>query len=175
MDTKFGFGKPVDLGFDESSAMAWRVDTSRNFDSGEEKIAYFQSIVAGVGEVAGVEGVVIGLEQRGLSAAQRSRHALHVLERPVGAESEVRDPTEMKLSPELELQPAPYLSKEKITERMAVSTDEAWDVEGTEKGLEPDPNRKPEIIWKELVDQRLDMTEVNKTWLDDYKKKYNIK
>ena len=44
-----------------------------------------------------------------------------------------------------------------------------------EKGLQPDPNRKPEIIWKELVDQRIDMTEVNKTWLDDYKKKYNIK
>jgi hypothetical protein len=60
-------------------------------------------------------------------------------------------------------------------ERMAVSTDEAWDVEGTKKGLEPDPNRKPEIVWKELVDQRLDMTEVNKEWLDDYKTKYDIK
>jgi ribonuclease Z len=66
------------------------------------------------------------------------------------------------------------LTRKGVEERMAVSTDEAWDVEGTEKGLEADPNRKPEIIWKELVDQRLDMTEVNKSWLDDYKKKHNI-
>jgi len=47
----------VDLGFDESSAMAWRVDTSRNFETGEEKIAYFQRIVSSVGEVPGVEQV----------------------------------------------------------------------------------------------------------------------
>jgi ribonuclease Z len=67
------------------------------------------------------------------------------------------------------------LTKKGITERMAVSTDDAWDVEGTKKGLEPDPNRKPETIWKELVDQRLDMTQVNKTWLDDFEKKYNVK
>ena len=66
------------------------------------------------------------------------------------------------------------LTRDGVTERMAVSTDEAWDVEGTEKGLEPDPTRKPEIVWPELIDQRLDMTEVNKTWLDDYKKKYNV-
>ena len=67
------------------------------------------------------------------------------------------------------------LTKKGVEERMAVSTDEAWDVEGTGKGLEPDPTRKPEIVWKELADQRLDMTEVNKTWLDDYKKKYKLK
>jgi hypothetical protein len=67
------------------------------------------------------------------------------------------------------------LTKKGITERMAVSTDDAWDVEGTKKGLEPDPNRKSETIWKELVDQRLDMSEVNKTWLDDFEKKYNVK
>jgi hypothetical protein len=58
---------------------------------------------------------------------------------------------------------------------MAVSADDAWDVPGTEKGLEPDKSRKPEIVWQELVDQRLDMTEVNKSWLEDYKKKYNLK
>ena len=67
------------------------------------------------------------------------------------------------------------LTKKGVEERMAVSTDDAWDVEGTAKGLEPDKSRKPEIIWKELVDQRIDMSEVNKTWLDDYKKKYNVK
>ena len=47
----------VDLGFEEQGAMAWRVDTSRQFETGEEKIAYFQSIVRSVGEVAGVESV----------------------------------------------------------------------------------------------------------------------
>jgi hypothetical protein len=36
-------------------------------------------------------------------------------------------------------------------------------------------SRKPEIIWQELVDQRLDMTEVNESWLGPYKKKYNLK
>ena len=46
---------------------------------------------------------------------------------------------------------------------------------GTEKGLEPDKSRKPEIVWKELVDQRLDMSEANKRWLDEYKKKSNLK
>ena len=66
-------------------------------------------------------------------------------------------------------------TREGVTERMAVSTDEAWDVPGAEKGLEPDRTRKPEIVWKELVNQRLDMSEVNKRWLDEYKKKYNLK
>ncbi len=47
----------VDLGFDDSSALALRVDTSRQFETGEEKIAYFQSIVSAVGEVAGIETV----------------------------------------------------------------------------------------------------------------------
>ncbi len=47
----------VDLGFDETGAMAWRVDTSRPFDTGEERIAYFQRIVDSVGEVTGVESV----------------------------------------------------------------------------------------------------------------------
>ena len=45
---------------------------------------------------------------------------------------------------------------------------------GTEKGLEPDPTRKPEIVWPELIDQRLDMTEVNKGWLDEYKKEWGL-
>jgi ribonuclease Z len=67
------------------------------------------------------------------------------------------------------------LTKKGIEERMAVSTDEAWDVPGTEKGLEPDKTRKPEIIWKELVDQRLDVSDANESWLKDYKKKYNLK
>jgi len=66
------------------------------------------------------------------------------------------------------------LTREGVTERMAVSSDEAWDVPGTEEGLEADPTRKPEIVWPELIDQRLDMTAVNKTWLDEYKKEHGL-
>ncbi len=67
------------------------------------------------------------------------------------------------------------ITRSGITERMAVSSDEAWDVPGTEKGLEPDRSRKPETVWPELVNQRLDMTEVNKRWLDEYKKEQGLK
>ena len=66
------------------------------------------------------------------------------------------------------------LTRDGVTERMAVSTDDAWDVPGSEKGLEPDRSRKSEIVWKELVDQRLDMTDVNKEWLEKYMKKYGL-
>lgn len=47
----------VDLGFDEAGAMAWRVDTARQFDTGEERLVYFQRIVDSVSEVTGVESV----------------------------------------------------------------------------------------------------------------------
>ncbi len=66
------------------------------------------------------------------------------------------------------------LTRDGVIERMAVSTDDACDVPGTEKGLEADRSRKSEIIWQELVDQRLDMTEVNKRWLDEYKKEQGL-
>ena len=45
----------------------------------------------------------------------------------------------------------------------------------TERGVEPDKSRKPETVWPELVKQRLDMTEVNKRWLDEYKKEQGLK
>jgi len=67
------------------------------------------------------------------------------------------------------------LTRDGVTERMAVSTGEAWDVPSTEKGLEPDKSRKPEIVWPELINQRLDMTDVNKGWLDEYKKEHGLK
>ena len=66
------------------------------------------------------------------------------------------------------------LNRDGITERMAVSPDEAWDVPGTEKGLEPDRSRKDETIWPELIKQRLDMTDVNKRWLDEYKRRFEL-
>jgi hypothetical protein len=45
----------------------------------------------------------------------------------------------------------------------------------TEKGVEPDKSRKDETVWPELVKQRLDMTKVNKRWLDKYKKEQGLK
>jgi len=45
----------------------------------------------------------------------------------------------------------------------------------TEKGLKFDKSRKDETVWPELVKQRLDMTKVNKRWLDKYKKEQGLK
>lgn len=67
------------------------------------------------------------------------------------------------------------VTKDEIRERMAVSADEAWDVEGPDEGLEPDRTRESEIKWPELVNQRINMTDVNKSWLDDYKKRMGLK
>ena len=67
------------------------------------------------------------------------------------------------------------LTRDGVTERMAVSADDAWDVEGPDEGLAPDKSRKSEIVWPELVDQRLDMTAVNARWLNEYKKEQGLK
>jgi predicted permease len=47
----------VDLGFREEGALAWRVDTPRAFETGEERIGYFERIVDNVQQVPGVEQV----------------------------------------------------------------------------------------------------------------------
>ena len=60
-------------------------------------------------------------------------------------------------------------------QRMAVSADDAWDVPGTEKGLEADKSRKSEMVWPELINQRMDVSDVNKRWLDEYKKEHGLK
>jgi hypothetical protein len=33
----------------------------------------------------------------------------------------------------------------------------------------------PEIDWPELINQRLDMTEVNKRWLDEFKREHGLR
>jgi ribonuclease Z len=66
------------------------------------------------------------------------------------------------------------ITKDEITERMAVSTDNAWDVPGEEKGLEPDPTRNPELS-KEMNAGRLDVTDVNAKWLAEFKKEHGVK
>ena len=47
----------VDLGFREQGAVAWRVDTAREFESGPERIAYFQNIARSAAAVPGIEDV----------------------------------------------------------------------------------------------------------------------
>jgi hypothetical protein len=66
------------------------------------------------------------------------------------------------------------VTKADITERMAVSPDEAWDVPGESKGLEPDPTRNPEIS-QEMIAGRLDVTDVNAKWLAEFKKEHGVK
>jgi len=62
------------------------------------------------------------------------------------------------------------ITKGSIVERMAVSTDDAWDVEGAEEGMLPDPSRQDEIVWPELVNQRMDVSQFNAQWLGEFKK-----
>jgi ribonuclease Z len=63
--------------------------------------------------------------------------------------------------------------RDEIIERMAVSTDEAWDVPGESEGLEPDPTRNPEIS-PDIVAKRLDVTDVDARWLAEFKQEYGI-
>jgi len=45
----------VELGFQPTGAMLWQLDTSRPFDTGAERIAFFESLVARVEALPGVE------------------------------------------------------------------------------------------------------------------------
>ena len=60
------------------------------------------------------------------------------------------------------------ITRDAITERMAVSPDDAWDVPGTEKGLATDKTRPDEMKWPELMRQRMDISDAN----DDMVKKF---
>ncbi len=35
-------------------------------------------------------------------------------------------------------------------------------------------NGRKDFVWQELVDQRLDMTDVNKSWLEEYMKVHGL-
>lgn len=47
----------ADLGFQQENAIAWRVDSAREFESGDARLAYFDRIVRSVASVPGVEEV----------------------------------------------------------------------------------------------------------------------
>ncbi len=65
------------------------------------------------------------------------------------------------------------IARNKITERMVVSPDKAWDVPGPGKPLSPDLSRKSEYT-KFVVDGRFDTGDVNDAWLKDFMKKHNL-
>ena len=65
------------------------------------------------------------------------------------------------------------ISREGITERMAVSPDDAWDVPGEDKPLRPDPTRKPELT-EAMVKGRLDVSDVNRRMVEEFMKDFNL-
>ena len=38
----------------------------------------------------------------------------------------------------------------------------------------PDPSRKDEIVWPELVNQRMDVTDANERWLAEFKRMHDL-
>jgi ribonuclease Z len=66
------------------------------------------------------------------------------------------------------------ITKDKITERMAVSADEAWDVPGEDKPLEPDLTRKDELT-QAMNQGRWDVSDVQAKMVERVKKEYGLK
>ncbi len=65
------------------------------------------------------------------------------------------------------------ITKDKITERMAVSPDDAWDVPGPGKPLPPDRTRKSEYT-QFILDGRFDTSDVDALWLKKFMKKHGL-
>jgi hypothetical protein len=65
------------------------------------------------------------------------------------------------------------IPKDKITERMAVSPDDAWDVPGPGKPLPPDRTRKSEYT-QFILDGKFDTSDVDGPWLKKFMKKYGL-
>ena len=55
------------------------------------------------------------------------------------------------------------ITKDAVTERMGVSTDDSWDVEGPSEKLAPDPSRASEYT-QFILDGRLDVDKANAQW-----------
>jgi ribonuclease Z len=59
------------------------------------------------------------------------------------------------------------ITRDGVTERMAVSPDRDWDVEGPGEALAPDPNRASEYT-QFILDGRLDVDEANARWVQEF-------
>jgi len=65
------------------------------------------------------------------------------------------------------------ITRDKISERMAVSPDEAWDVPGPDRPLRPDRSRKPEYT-DFILRGRFDCSDVDGPWLNRFMKQYGL-
>ena len=66
------------------------------------------------------------------------------------------------------------ITRDEITERMAVSPDDAWDVPGpAEERLRPDPSRKSEYT-QFILSGSLDVGDVNQEWLQKFMKEQGL-
>jgi ribonuclease Z len=59
------------------------------------------------------------------------------------------------------------ITRDGVTERMAISADHAWDVAGPSEHLEPDPDRDP-VYTQFILDGRLDVDEANARWVKEF-------
>ena len=59
------------------------------------------------------------------------------------------------------------ITRDGVTERMAVSPDHAWDVDGPGEKLAPDPNRASEYT-QFILDGRLDVDEAKAQWVREF-------
>ena len=59
------------------------------------------------------------------------------------------------------------ITRDGVTERMAVSTDRAWDVEGPSEKLAPDPSRASEYT-QFILDGALDVDKANARWVQEF-------
>jgi ribonuclease Z len=59
------------------------------------------------------------------------------------------------------------ITREGVTERMAVSPDRTWDVDGPGEKLAPDPTRASEYT-QYILDGRLNVDEANARWVKEF-------
>ena len=67
----------------------------------------------------------------------------------------------------------PKETRDKITERMVVSPDDAWDVPGPGKPLAPDRTRKSEYT-EFILKGRFDTSDADERWLKKFMKENNL-
>jgi hypothetical protein len=65
------------------------------------------------------------------------------------------------------------ITRDAVTERMGVSTDDSWDVEGPSEKLAPDLSRASEYS-QFILDGRLDVDEANAQWMKEFMEKNGL-
>ena len=85
---------------------------------------------------------------------------------PIGIYSAVRESYDGPLSMANDLM-VWNITRDAVTERMAVSPDHAWDVAGPSEHLAPDPNRASEYT-QFILDGRLDVDKANAHWMKEF-------